>query len=129
MNLLRPGLFGQKEMVVEEQHLASVMGNVGVEVLSTHCVLLLMELASRNAVESLLEKGQMVVGTWIGIRHLAAVPKGLKVRAESRLTEISGRKLTFDVVVFDPNEKIAEGVNEMLIVSAEKFLERVKRKF
>lgn len=128
MNPLSPGLFGQKEMVVEEQHLASVMGNVGVEVLSTHCVVLLMELASRNAVESLLEKGQMVVGTWIGIRHLAAVPKGLKVRAGSRLTEISGRKLTFDVVVFDPNEKIAEGVNEMLIVSADKFLERVKRK-
>jgi len=129
MELLRSGLFGQKEMVVEEEHLASVMGNVGVEVLSTHCVVLLMELASRNAVESLLEKGQMVVGTWIGIRHLAAVPKGLKVRAESRLAEISGRKLTFDVVVFDPNEKIAEGVNEMLIVSADKFLERVKRKF
>jgi len=128
MNLLSPGLLGQKEMVVEEQHLASVMGNVGVEVLSTHCVVLLMELASRNAVESLLEKGQMVVGTWIGIRHLAAVPKGLKVRAESRLTEIRGRKLTFDVSVYDPKEKIAEGRNELLIVSADKFLERVKRK-
>lgn len=58
MELLRPGLSGQKEMVVEEQHLASVMGNVGVEVLSTHCVVLLMELASRNAVESLLEKAR-----------------------------------------------------------------------
>jgi fluoroacetyl-CoA thioesterase len=128
MDLLSPGLFGQKEMVVEEQHLASVMGNVGVEVLSTHCVVLLMELASRNAVESLLGEGQMVVGTWIGVRHLAAVPKGLKVRAESRLKEISGRKLTFDVVVYDPKEKVAEGRNELLIVSADKFLEKVKRK-
>ena len=128
MDLLRPGLFGQKEMVVEEKHLASVMGNVGVEVLSTHCVVLLMELASRNAVESLLGEGQMVVGTWIGIRHLAAVPKGLKVRAESHLKEISGRKLTFDVSVYDPNEKVAEGRNELLVVSANKFLERVKRK-
>ena len=128
MDLLSPGLLGQKEMVVEEQHLASVMGNVGVEVLSTHCVVLLMELASRNAVESLLEKGQMVVGTWIGIRHLAAVPKGFKVRAESRLREIQGRKLTFDVAAYDPYEKIAEGRNELLIVSADRFLERVKRK-
>jgi len=59
---------------------------------------------------------------------MAAVPKGLKVRAESHLKEISGRKLTFDVVVFDPKEKIAEGRNELLIVSANKFLERVKRK-
>jgi fluoroacetyl-CoA thioesterase len=128
MDLLSPGLFGQKEMVVEEQHLASVMGNVGVEVLSTHCVVLLMELASRNAVENLLEKGQMVVGTWIGVRHMAAVPKGLKVRAESHLKDIRGRKLTFDVSVYDPKEKVAEGRNELLIVSADKFLEKVKRK-
>jgi fluoroacetyl-CoA thioesterase len=129
MDLLRPGLFGQKEMVVEEHHLASVMGNLGVEVLSTHCVVLLMELASRNAVESLLGEGQIVVGTWIGVRHMGAVPKGVTVRAESHLKEISGRNLTFDVSVYDPKEKIAEGRNELLIVSADKFLERVKGKF
>jgi len=32
------------------------------------------------------------------------------------------------VVAYDPHEKIAEGSNELLIVSAEKFLDRVKRK-
>jgi len=128
MEPLRPGLFGQKEMVVEEKDLASVMGNVGADVLSTHCVVLLMELASRNAVEDRLGQGQMVVGTWIGIRHLAAVPKGFKVRAESRLMGVQGRKLTFDVAAYDSYEKIAEGRNELLIVSADKFLERVNRK-
>jgi predicted thioesterase len=128
MDMLRPGLLGQKEMVVEEKDLASVMGNVGAEVLSTHCVVLLMELASRNAVNKFLGKDQMVVGTWIDIRHLAAVPKGFKVRAESRLREIQGRKLTFDVAAYDRSEKIAEGRNELLIVSADRFLERVNRK-
>ena len=128
MEPLRPGLFGQKEMVVEEKDLASVMGNVGADVLSTHCVVLLMELASRNAVEDHLGQGQMVVGTWIGIRHLAAVPKGFKVRAESRLRDIQGQKLTFDVAAYDPHEKIAEGQNELLIVSADRFIERVKSK-
>jgi fluoroacetyl-CoA thioesterase len=128
MQVLRPGLFGQKEMVVEEKDLASVMGNVGADVLSTHCVVLLMELASRNAVEDHLGRGQVVVGTWIGIRHLAAVPKGFKVRAESRLKEVHGRKLTFDVAAYDRYEKIAEGRNELLIVSANRFLERVNRK-
>ncbi len=34
MDRLSSGLCGQKEMVVEEQHLASVWGNLGVEVLS-----------------------------------------------------------------------------------------------
>lgn len=52
MDLLSPGLFGQKAMVFEEHHLASVMGNVGVEVLSMHCMVLLMELASRNAADT-----------------------------------------------------------------------------
>ncbi len=88
-----------------------------------------MEVASRDAVERLLEKGQMVVGTWISVRHMGAVPKGAIVRAEFYLKEISGRKLTFDVSVYDPKEKIAEGRNELLIVSADKFMERVKRKF
>ena len=70
----------------------------------------------------------MVVGTWIGIRHLAAVPKGFKVRAESRLTEIQARKLTFEVAAYDRYEKIAEGRNELLIVSLDRFLDRMKRK-
>ena len=60
MDMLRHGLLGQKEMVVEEKDLASVMGNVGADVLSTHCVVLLMELASRNAVEDHLGQGQMI---------------------------------------------------------------------
>jgi predicted thioesterase len=115
-------------MTVEEKDLSSVTGNIGAKVLSTHCLVLLVELASRSVVEKLLGEGQMVVGTWIGIRHLAAVPLGLKVRAESTLREIEGRKLIFDVVAYDPHEKIAEGSNELLIVSAEKFLDRVKRK-
>jgi len=128
MEWLRPGLSGQKKMVVEEKDLSSSAGNVGAEVLSTHCVVLLMELASRNAVEKFLAQGQMVVGTWIGIRHLAAVPKGFTVRAESRLRAVQGRKLTFDVAAYDPCEKIAEGSNELLIVSTDRFLKKVNRK-
>ena len=38
------------------------------------------------------------------------------------------RKLTFEVAAYDPYEKIAEGRNELLIVSADRFIERVKRK-
>lgn len=128
MDRLRTGLCGQEEMVVEERHLASAMGNVGAEVLSTHYVVLLMELASRNALEDLLMDGQMVLGTCIGIRHLAAVPKGFKVRAESRLVEIRGRSLTFEVTAYDPTDKIAEGTNTLLVVSTRLFLEKIKRK-
>jgi hypothetical protein len=50
------GLKGQEEMVVGRQDLASVMGNIGAEVLSTHRVVLLMELAARNAIKTVYRK-------------------------------------------------------------------------
>ena len=128
MSDIEVGLKGIKEMVVERQDLASVMGNVGAEVLSTHRVVLLMELAARKTIEDRLPRGMMTVGTSIRIQHLAAAPLGSKVRAEARLKEVEGRRLVFDVAVFDETEKLAEGENEQLIVSVDKFLSRIKKK-
>ena len=125
MDEIRIGLRGAKEIVVTEKELASVTGNIGAEVLSTHCVVLLMELASRCALEDLLPEGKMTVGTQISIRHFGAVPLGARVRAESILTEVSGRRLVFDVTAYDDFEKIAEGRNEQLIVSVAGFLRKV----
>jgi len=104
------------------------MGNIGAEVLSTHRVVLLMELAARNAIEGRLPEGTITVGTLISIRHFAATPRRLRVRAVAYLREIKGRTLVFDVVAYDEFEKIAEGQNEQLMVSADKFLERTRRK-
>jgi fluoroacetyl-CoA thioesterase len=122
------GLRGEEEIVVERQDLASVMGNIGAEVLSTHRVVLLMELAARNAIKDRLPEGMMTVGTFIRIQHFAASPLGSKVRTEAFLKKIEGRKLVFDVVAHDEFEKIAEGENEQLMVSIGKFLDRVKTK-
>jgi len=128
MRKLQKGMWGVKAMTVEEKDLSSAVGNIGVQVLSTHCLVLLMELASRSVVEDLLEKDQLVVGTWIGIRHLGAAPLGQKVKAESTLKEIDGRRFTFDVAAYDTDEKIAEGTNVLLVISKEKFLYRVRQK-
>ena len=128
MDGIRIGLRGSKEIVVTEKDMASVTGNIGAEVLSTHNVVLLMELASRSALEGLLPEGKMTVGTQINIRHFGAVPLGARVRAESILTEIRDRKLLFDVIAYDDFDKIAEGRNEQLIVSVPGFLKKVRWK-
>ena len=128
MSEMKPGMKGVKEMVVSPQDLASVLGNTGAEVLSTHRVVLLMEQASRNAIEKCVPDKSMTVGTMINIRHLAATPLGSKVRAEAYLKGVDGRRLLFDVVAYDEFEKIAEGENEHLLVSVYGFLERVQRK-
>jgi len=128
MSGIEVGLKGVKEMVVQLDDLASVMGNVGAQVLSTHQVVLLMELAARNAIKDSLPPGMMTVGTMIRIRHFAAAPMGMKVRTEATLKEIDGHRLIFDVTAYDECDKIAEGQNEQLIVTVEKFLKRVEEK-
>ena len=87
-----------------------------------------MELAARNAIKDRLPEGMMTVGTFIRIKHLAATPLGSKVRAEAFLKEVEGRRLVFDVAAYDEFEKISEGENEQLMVSINKFVDRVKRK-
>jgi fluoroacetyl-CoA thioesterase len=125
---MRVGMKGLQEMVVSPQDLASVLGNIGADVLSTHRVVLLIEQASRNAIEKCVPDKSMTVGTMINIRHLAATPLGSKVRAEAYLKRVDGRRMLFDVAAYDEFDKIAEGENEQLLVSVDRFLERVQSK-
>ncbi len=125
---LEIGLRGEKEIVVGEQDLASFMGNINAKVLATPRLIALLEEAARSSTEGLLPEGSMTVGTLIRVRHLAATPPDVKVRAEATLKEVDGRRLVFDVIAYDDFEKIAEGEHERFVVSIERFLERVKRK-
>ena len=57
-----------------------------------------------------------------------SAPRCSSPRAEARLKAIEGRRLIFDVVVYDNLEKIAEGENEQIIVSKDSFLQKVTGK-
>jgi predicted thioesterase len=120
--VLRVGLKGEREMLVESGHVTDM------DAFSTHSLVLLMEMASRAAIENCLPEGKMTVGTMIRIRHFGLSPPGSKVRAVSVLRSIEGRKLVFDVAASEGSATIAEGRNEQLIVSKDKFLGRIERK-
>jgi predicted thioesterase len=123
-----PGLEGEKEIVVSPAHLSSATGNFGSDVLSTHEVVLLMELAAREAVQGRLPEGMITVGTRIDITHRAAALLGARVRARARLTEVRGRRLRFIVEARDPFGILAEGENEQFMVSRDDFLARVHQR-
>ena len=125
---LKVGPGGEKDMVVTENDLASFTGNIGAEVLSTHCLLLLMELAGRKAVGGHIPEGKITLGTHIDIRHFSAAPLGSRVRAVARLRALKGRRLHFNVAAYDGFEKLAEGENEQVIVSRDFFLKKVRCK-
>ena len=81
-----------------------------------------------NSVQAELDEGCGTVGTGLNIHHVSATPVGMKVRCVSKLVEVDGRKLVFDVQAFDEVGLIGKGTHERFIIENEKFLNRAKKK-
>jgi fluoroacetyl-CoA thioesterase len=128
MEEIIPGLVGQTELLVGEENTARHLGSGNVAVLATPEMVRLMEKAAVAAVDHLLPDGYRTVGVAVNVRHLAATPVGMRVRAQAELVTVEGRKLTFRVEAFDEVEKIGEGEHRRVIVELERFRERVEAK-
>jgi fluoroacetyl-CoA thioesterase len=122
------GQTGEARITVDETNVASSFGSGLIAVFATPAMVALMENAASRAVQPTLGEGQITVGTRVDVRHLAATPAGLEVRAQAELIEIDGRRLVFRVEAFDPAEKIGEGIHERAIVDAARLLSRARGK-
>ncbi len=125
---LRPGMVGEVEIVVSPEMTASAVGNEGVQVLSTPHLIGLMENAATRAVQPHLPAGAGTVGILVNIKHLAATPVGMRVRARAVLREVDGRRFVFDVEAHDDQEKVGEGIHERFQIQTDRFLARVAEK-
>lgn len=125
---LQIGLIGEKTDMVTEKNTAIQYGSGSVAVYATPAMVGLMENACLSAVDPHLPDGFATVGTLLNLRHLAATPLGLQVRAQAELTEIQGKKLTFQVIAFDEKQKIGEGIHERYIIDVNSFLEKANSK-
>lgn len=125
---LKVGLVGESTTVVDRSNLASAFGSGHVDVFATPAMIALMENAAINAVDSALPSGFASVGTSVEVRHLAATPPGLEVRARAELTEVDGRRLAFRVEAFDSVEKIGEGRHERFVVELSRLVGRAEAK-
>lgn len=101
---------------------AKKMGSGSLEVYATPAMTCLMEKAATEALEPLLTEGWTTVGISLNIKHKAATPTGLNVRAEARVIAVDGRKITFEVKAFDDREEIGSGTHERFAVMKEKFM-------
>ena len=125
---LHVGLKGSAELVVGDQHTAPKVGSGRVHVLATPVMINLIEAAALAAVEHLLPRGQQSLGTHLDVRHFAATPVGMRVSAEAELVKIDGRLLTFRVSAADAIETIGDGTHERVIVTLDRFDQRVQKK-
>jgi fluoroacetyl-CoA thioesterase len=125
---LKPGLRGEAGLVVSEEHTAPRVGSGAVHVLATPVMINLIEAAALAAVERLLPPGYQSLGTLLNVRHIAATPVGLRVRAVATVERVDGRTLYFKVEAHDERELIGEGAHERVVVNVAKFDQRVQRK-
>src|SRR5215470_10546489 len=96
------GARGSFSIQVERQHLASQFKDAILpEVFATPMMVLAMENAALNAIKPYLDPGESAVGTEINVKHIAATPAGLQVRAEAVVSGVYGRRIDFAISARD----------------------------
>ena len=126
--MLNEGIKGRVDKEVKKEALASSMGSGLLPVFATPAMVTLMEETAWRSVEPYMEEGCGTVGTALDIKHLAATPEAMKVWCESELIKVDGRRLVFDVKVYDECGIIGEGTHERFIINNEKFAAKAAAK-
>jgi len=125
---LRPGLSGHAELTVGEEHTAPRVGSGLVHVLATPVMINLFEAAALDAVDRHLPAGYQSLGTVLNVRHIAATPVGMNVRATAQIVRLEARTVFLKVEARDERELIGDGLHERVVVNVEKFSVRVAKK-
>lgn len=126
--MLKTGIEGYREMAVTQEYTAKAQKSGTLAVFATPAMIALIEETAWKSVAEELEEGCATVGTALNIRHLSATPVGMKAVCRTRLAEIDGRKLVFEVEVSDEAGKIGEGTHERFIIQSDKFQKKAEEK-
>jgi predicted thioesterase len=126
---LEVGRICEGEWIAGQEHSAENFGNPGVPVLATPAVVWLLDSLAHLCIMPTLDEGQGTLGTKIDIRHLAATPLGMKIRARTEVAQINGKRVLVKVEAHNECELIACGTIERYITSSiPLFLERTYAK-
>lgn len=122
------GTKGEVSTLVERSDTALEVGSGSLLVYATPCMAALMEGAACEALEGLLPEEMTTVGMELNLKHLAATPVGMEVRAEAEVTAVEGKIITFTINAFDEAGKIGEAAHKRAIVTTQKFLDKTYAK-
>ena len=122
------GLKGRAESLVTEENTALTAGSGTLPVFASPFMCALMEKAAWTSIAPCLEEGESTVGTKLDITHDSATPLGMKVWAESQVTEVDGKRIVLKVAAYDEKGLIGQGIHERFIITDQRFLAKAARK-
>ena len=122
---MEAGIKNEKSIVVTDEVTESKVGSGLRPVYATPSMIALMEGTCAVSVQPYLAEGEGTVGVAVDIKHIAATPVGMTVRCESLLKEVNGKKLVFEVNVYDEKGLVGTGIHKRAIINNEAFMARL----
>ena len=122
------GMKAEAATLVEREDTALEVGSGSLLVYATPCMAALMEGAACEAIESGLDESETTVGIELMLKHTAATPVGMEVRAEAEVTAVEGKIITFSITVFDEAGEIGSAVHKRALVNTQRFLDKTYAK-
>jgi len=125
---IKVGMKGEVSTLAEREDTAAEVGSGDLLVYATPCMAALMEGAACEAVAEGLAEGETTVGIELNIRHTAATPVGMEVRAEAEVTQVDGKIITRSLRAFDEAGEIGSGTHKRAVVNSQRFLDKTYAK-
>ena len=118
---IKTGIENRVIREVTRDDTASALGYEHMPVLATSRIVAFMEYVSLSSVQEYLPKGYTTVGSYINLHHTKPAVPGDKLSCFSKLTEVKGRKLTFEITLSNDIEKIAHASHVRVIINQSVF--------
>jgi len=112
--------------IVAPEMSASRFGSGLLEVYSTPAMIALMEKTSFQCLEQFLNSHESSVGGEVNVRHMKATAIGETVRSKTVITLASGKRVIFEVEVYENDELIGKGTHTRFVIDKDAFMKALK---
>jgi fluoroacetyl-CoA thioesterase len=113
---IEPGITAERDAIVDER---LSVNHTKMPVLSTPMMISLMEGVSKDMIQKLLPSGFITVGYEVHVKHKAAAPVGTQIKTSSKVLEVDGHRILFEVRVTAGDKLIGEGRHRRTIIPYE----------
>ena len=126
-NTLAAGLTATRDLLIDRERTIDFMGEEA-RVYATPMLVRDIEVACRELLLAHLDPGEDSVGTRIELDHLAPSLMGSKVSISTRVLEVKGKAITFEVTGTERGEPICRGRHSRFVVSVEQTRARLEKR-
>ena len=127
-DVIKVGMSAERTLVVPVERTVGHFVPGMPMVYATPMMILEMEMASDDAIRSLLQPGWVTVGTEVDIRHIGASAVGATVRTAAKVVAVERRVIRFEVEAFEGERKIGCGRHARGLVNVASFNKRLGAK-